>query len=372
MSNIQSLIVKIAERCNLNCSYCYMYNHGDQSYLKRPKYMSAEIYSAMLERVKAHCSKEDGRSMDFTFHGGEPLLIGKERMVAMVREAREVLGDALGGIQVQTNGTLIDDEWARLFDDNGISIGISIDGPPELHDSMRVDHAGKGSHAQVVAGIRHLQNYNLAKNVLCVINPAASGLAAYEHFIELGFKSMNFLIPDVSRDSKSIWYGHLGETSVANYLIPIFDRWFEEDDPSVKISVFRQLLGKLVNRHIQGTDSFGNGPMPYLIIESDGAIQPLDVLRAIKPELIETNLNVLQHGFDDLHQGPALFHKLVEHGPTPCDTCTACPEFQVCGGGYLPHRYSEENGFDNPSAWCEDIKKLVAHLRASVEVACAV
>ena len=369
---IRSLIVKVAERCNLNCSYCYMYNLGDQSYLARPKFMSGGIYTAMLQRIGEYCAKKDRDPIDLTFHGGEPLLIGKKRFEAMVIQARETLGDALASIQVQTNATLIDHEWARLFYDLGIAVGVSMDGPEDVHDSERVDHQGRGSHAKVLQGLEHLQKYDLASYVLCVVNPRHSGLSAYRHFRDLGIDNINFLLPDINLDTRDTWYGDCGETPVANYLIPIFDAWFSEDDPNVRLKIFRQLIGKILGRNVYGTDSFGNPPIRYLIIESDGTIQPLDVLRACDPGLIDTKLNIAQHGFDDLHLGPKQFHELYENGSPPCQTCQACPEFNICGGGYLPHRFSKANGFDNPSAWCEDIKAIVSHIRERLGVAVAV
>jgi uncharacterized protein len=106
--------------------------------------------------------------------------------------------------------------------------------------------------------------------------------------------------------------------------------------------------------------------MHYVIVESDGSIEPLDALKVCEDRLTRTGLNVLQHGFDDLAGGRSLLHQLVNEGLQLPTACRACPEKDVCGGGYYPHRYSRERGFDNPSVWCADILKLIGHLRAHI------
>ncbi len=359
---IGSLVVKIAELCNLNCSYCYMYNHEDQSYLKRPKMMSMDTYDTLLRRIKDFCAAHQTQML-ICFHGGEPFLVGVDRMREMARKAREYLGPYLGGLKVQTNATLMNDEWAQMLKEERIGVGVSLDGTAEINDAMRVDHAGRGSHAKVVRGIEYIKKHDIIGTVLSVIQPGHSGLEAYRHFRELGFQNIVFLFPDISHDSKDRWYGGLGKTPVADFLIPIFDDWFAEDDPKIRVYPFWEIFSLVTSGDPQ-SDAFGNPNLGYLIIDTDGAIQPLDVLRVCKDGMIESNLNVHQHGFDDLHLGAPLLYQMVKEGIPLCETCLSCAQLEMCGGGYVPHRYSESNGFDNPSAWCADIKKLLTHIHA--------
>lgn len=357
---IGSLVLKIAERCNLNCSYCYMYNHVDQSYLARPKFMSDATYDVMLERVKSFCM-QNNTQMVLCYHGGEPTLVGVDKLRKFARKTREYLGDYLGGLKIQTNATLIDENWARMLKEERIGVGVSLDGPAEINDHMRVDHAGRGSHARVVQGIEHLKHQEMISSVLCVINPAHSGLAAYRHFRDLGFKRLVFLLPDISHDSKENWYGGMGETPVADYLIPIFDEWFQRDEKDVRVYPFWDIFTML--KHGECTsDTLGNPNLGYVIIETDGAIHPLDVFRVCEEGMIETGLNVHTHGFEDLSKGSPLLYEMLKDGLPLSETCRKCEEVEICGGGYVPHRYKKENGFDNPSAWCADLKKLLNHV----------
>lgn len=362
---LHSLVVKVAERCNLNCTYCYMYNHEDKSFLHRPKFMSDDVFDQLLRRIHEYCRTYEQHSMTLCLHGGEPTLIGAGRMDRMIVRARNVLGDCLGDVLIQTNATLIDDEWVAVFKRNNILVGVSLDGPPQVNDAVRVDHQGGGSYARTLQGIKLLQEEELLQGILCVINPGESGLAVYKHFRSLGINQMNFLLPDASHDSKSRLYGPFGETPVADYLIPVFDEWFFENDASVKVRIFWDLVSLILGGR-PGGDAFGNRPMSYLIIETDGSIEALDALRVCKEGIGTTALNVLSHGFNDLQFALPFVSQLMNEGIPLCQKCLRCPELSVCGGGYLPHRYSEANGFNNPSIWCQDILKVIAHIRSKV------
>jgi uncharacterized protein len=170
---------------------------------------------------------------------------------------------------------------------------------------------------------------------------------------------MNFLLPDVTHDSKERFYGSAFETPVADYLIPIFDEWFWEDNPKVYIRLFWSLIILMLGGETD-IDLFGNPLMSYLVVETDGSLQAVDTLRICQEGLAESGLNVFEHGLDDLHLGLPFVHRLVHEGMPLSATCQACPENRICGGGYLPHRYASKNGFDNPSVWCKDILKLLS------------
>lgn len=359
---IDNIIVKVAELCNLNCSYCFIYNHEDKTYLRRPKFMDERVFDQLLTRIKEYCERRAPHRMSLTLHGGEPTLLGPARTAAYVRRAREVLGDCLGGVCMQTNGTLLNGDWVRVIGENRIQVGVSLDGSPVVHDANRVDHAGRGSHAAALRGMRLLQKAGMRPGVLSVINPGADGGATYCYFRSLGLTTIDFLFPDVSHDNKERIYGAFGPTPVADFLISVFEVWFAEDDPDIRVRVLWGLLASIMGgTHL--SDAFGNPLMSYLIIETDGSIQALDALRACDEGIADSGLDVVEHGFDDLERGLPLANQVIHVGVPLCETCRQCPESGVCGGGYLPHRYSRKNGFDNPSVWCLDILKLVAHMR---------
>lgn len=362
---LSTVIVKLASRCNLNCRYCYLYNHQDKTYLQRPALMRDEVFDAVLSAMARHCDRQAPHSMSILLHGGEPLLIGRERFVQMVNRARSVLRDKLRRISVQTNGVLIDDEWACTLAHLQIEVSVSLDGPKSTHDDQRIDHRGIGSYEQVIRGIDALLAAGVHPYVLCVINPRCSGVETYRHLLSLGFKRFDFLLPDVTHDSKPLFYGDLSSGCIARYLVPIFDEWLETDDPSIEIRIFHTLLTRIMGGRASH-DAFGNARLSYIAVETDGTMESLDVLRVCETGLSSTGLNVCEHDFEDLAQGSQRIYEAMCFGFPAASVCRACAEFGTCGGGYPPHRYSQTAQFDNPSVWCADIKALLSHMRGAI------
>ncbi len=343
-----------------------MYQHEDQSFRNRPKFMSDVVFEQVLARAAEYCDREGRQGMRLCFHGGEPTLIGTERFVRFARRSQEVLGSKLRGIVLQTNGTLLNDDWAAVLAEHGVGVGISLDGLPELHDAVRINHAGRGSYSATVRGLTTLQSAGFQPKVLCVVNPRANGGATYRHLRSLGIRDMSFLLPDVSHDNKHRLYEDCGPTPVADYLIDAYDQWLRENDHTVIVQPFAHLLHQIWGAP-PATDAFGNPSMSYLIVESDGGIHALDALRVCDESIDSSGLNVFSNSFDDLAYGSPLVYRIVHEGIRPAEQCLKCHQLQVCGGGYLPHRYAHANGFDNPSVWCLDILKLLAHLRQSLD-----
>ncbi|MBI4471518.1 MAG: radical SAM protein, partial [Acidobacteria bacterium] len=133
------MIVKLAAPCNLNCSYCYVYHHEDRGFRSRPALMSDEVFNRTLIAARNYCDRRPGHRLSIAFHGGEPTLIGIERFNKIALTAKRVLGRRLSEIYVQTNGTRINLMWAEMFRRRRVQVGISIDGPADIHDRFRVD-----------------------------------------------------------------------------------------------------------------------------------------------------------------------------------------------------------------------------------------
>src|SRR5262249_6309544 len=159
--------------------------------LDRPRFMSDEVFEATLRAMRCYCTRTGRHRMSIIFHGGEPTLIGTARFDRLARRAATVLGSKLYGMSVQTNATLVDEEWVRLFRRHQVHVGVSLDGPASIHDTVRIDRQGRGTHARTVAGLRRLQDGGLEPSVLCVIDPGRSGLEVYRYFRSLGISTLN-------------------------------------------------------------------------------------------------------------------------------------------------------------------------------------
>lgn len=363
---IHLVVLKVTSPCNLNCSYCYVYNGRDRTYLNRPALLEDDIARAALSTMASYCAARPAHQISICLHGGEPLLMGRQRFGDLVILIRDRLGPHLGALAVQTNGVLVDRDWARLLREQQIAVSVSLDGSAAVNDVERVDHAGRGSHARVVTGIRHLLDEGIRPAVLSVARPGASGADTYRYIRSLGITNLDFLLPDVSHDDWQARFAGLGETPVADYLIPALDAWLEENNPDVHIRFFSDIF-KLILGGTAACDAFGGGAMPYVVIETDGSIQANDALRVCENSISETGLDVMRHDFEQLNRARPLVRDLISGAIPRPDGCQSCPELTTCGGGYMPHRYSSERGFNNPSVWCADILKLFGYMRSLVE-----
>jgi uncharacterized protein len=360
-------IVKIASRCNLNCSYCYVYNQADTSWRERPAVMSKDTFNATIERIRRHAVLSGQESVTIAFHGGEPTLAGSSRFAWMCATARERLGDvARVGLLIQTNGTRLDPAWLAVLGEHEVQIGVSLDGPKEINDLDRVDRKGGGSHDAVLRGIALLRDAGMPFKILSVVRPGADPLRIHHHFLELGCKSISYLLPAYTHDTIGPIRAKLGPTPCADFLIPIFDDWWFNSSIDVSIREFWN-LGRVIMGGSSQLDTLGNPPLHFVCVETDGSLQGLDKLRSCEDGLTDMALSVHDADFRDIAKANP-FHAAVMDGLPLPSACRACPERDTCAGGHLPNRYSRARGFDNPSVWCADLLALFAHVRARMGV----
>ncbi|MFJ2994237.1 radical SAM protein [Pandoraea sp. NPDC087047] len=146
MKQYVEVILKISERCNIDCKYCYFFNKENQDYLSNPPYMSSETARAFVQFLQS-APNFRGTTFQIDLHGGEPLMMKRERFEEIVTILKTGLRDA-GAVQftVQTNALLVDEAWLDLLSRLGVYVGVSIDGPKIYHDENRVDKTGAGTH----------------------------------------------------------------------------------------------------------------------------------------------------------------------------------------------------------------------------------
>lgn len=366
MFPITTYIFKATAFCNLNCTYCYIFNLGDQSFQGRPKVMPLELVAKAAERMVEQARLQGVRRINVAFHGGEPMLAGKEWLRRAVETFRRAGGEEVHFLfSLQTNGVLLDHDWVKLFDELQIGISVSLDGPREINDRARVNFAGRGSYDDVVRGLRFLldtpEGQRVFGGVLCVVDPASNGLETYRHFRSLGLKSIDFLLPlEHNWDNPPPGHQDPKATPYADYLIPIFDEWWAEDDPTIQIRYFQTILGHFFDGSV-GVDSLGGHPISFGIIDTDGSLEPLDSLRACGDGFCNMGLNIQHDPISALYD-QTLFQIGLLGQDGLCEICQVCPLREVCGAGYLPHRYNKANGLRNQSVYCRDLWKLINHI----------
>jgi uncharacterized protein len=360
--NITLYLLKVTEFCNLNCPYCYMFNLRDFAHRHKPKIMSLEIVETFARKAVALAQEQEVGKLLISLHGGEPLLAGLDWFKSAVGILRRAGGDSVRfSFTTQTNGILLNEQWLDFFASERITVGISMDGPREVHDKNRINFAGRGSYEEVVRGVKLTQEYPAVfGGVLCVMDAMTNGLSVYHHFRELGVSSIDFLWPlDHNWDAPPA-LSSPDATPYADYLIPIFDDWWREGNKEIKIRYFVQLLKNILGAH-GGLDALGGNPVTITSIDSDGSIEPVDSLKACGDGFTGMGLNIMKDAIARVYDQP-LFQAAIAGQDGLCDTCQSCPLHDICGGGYLPHRYSRAAGFANPTVYCRDLLKLTTHI----------
>lgn len=241
--------------CNLACKYCYYLEKGNLY----KQYKDRVISDELLEKfVKDYIESQTLPQVLFTWHGGETLM----RPISFYKKALELETRYAGGRQIdnciQTNGTLLTDEWCEFFKENNFLVGVSIDGPQEFHDEYRRTRSGKPSFQKVMNGIRLLNKHGVEWNALAVINDfnADYPLDFYHFFKDIHCKYIQFT-PIVERivnrtDGLTLApgmqeQGKLADFSITteqwgNFLCTIFDEWVREDVGDYYIQLFDATL----------------------------------------------------------------------------------------------------------------------------------
>ena len=355
-------IVKVAERCNINCTYCYFFHGGNETYKLHSPLMKSSVIEKLGDFLSAGVKDLGVSTVNVGIHGGEPLLQNKNNIVQLCDSLQKKL-KGLKSLKfgLQTNGMLIDEEWMDIFTRFNINVGISIDGPKKIHDANRIDHRSKGTYDRVHEKIKYIQNHPKKKSLrfgriraLSVVNPSFSGREAYRHLVDdLGIYTINFLLPDAHYEALP---EHAPE-EYARFLCEVFDEWINDNNPNVNIRYFKNLLGLFAGRQssIYGSGKNSSYILPLLTISSNGDLAPADNFMNLSDNMTYRGYNVCNISLKNyLNTNP--FPLIVNSQNTLPRACKNCKWQNICNGGELAHRYSKKNEFDNPSVYCDGLK----------------
>lgn len=359
---VSELILKVTSCCNLNCKYCYVFNQGDTSYKQEPTVISTDLITSVVQRIEEHCAKHQLKNFLVIFHGGEPLLASKDFFTDFVSIAKESLPGVEIRYGIQTNGTLLTQEWFTLLDKLDISIGVSLDGPYNASKYRVYRSNNENAYNEIIRGINIIHENNFPVNVLSVINISESPQSIYTHLKENNISNADFLYPDITYDNRSIV-----ETEVGNWLVKMFDLWYDDTDKNKPlIRYFDSIVGILVGVE-RGYEVLGRKENKTICIKPNGKIELVDNLKVCGNGFTKTTLNVLENTFDEALELDLMKKYYYSHQDTVlCKKCKSCVIRNICGGGNLAHRYSSVNEFENPSAYCRDIFLLVSHIQNRV------
>jgi len=336
-----SLLIKPASAdCNLSCTYCF--------YLPKaslyPETSRHRMSKATLERIIASYLATKQTTYGFGWQGGEPTLMGIDFFQKVVElQKKYAAANSVISNGLQTNATLITEDMARFFGEYRFLIGISLDGPEEIHDINRKYRNGKGSYGQVIKGIELLKKYQVEFNILTAVNAANVGKASeiYRFLLDLGVRYQQY-IPIVEFDDNnrplpfSIDGNQWGE-----FLKEIYELWYPHAG-GVSIRLFDAILTYLVEGS-QSICTMGRDCRQYFMVEHNGDIYPCDFFAQSDLRLG----NIMDNEWSDLLESPR-YEAFGQQKSQWNDICNDCPYLDLCMGDCLKHRFRGAKSISDP------------------------
>jgi uncharacterized protein len=364
------LVLQPIDLCNLNCTYCYLPGR------RNPNRMSEAVLEEIIRKSLSASPRVLGGSTTIVWHGGEPMLAGIDFYRTASVMIEKYKPNSLHVAQaVQTNATLLTDEWARWFSESKVSVSVSLDGPKKLHDRMRVNWQGKGSFDEVMAGVECLRRNKLPLRAICVVSNYSLDYPEeiFEFFRDRGFESLSFNIDEIEGANRDSSYGDLGSEALAQmvqrfaeFLSRIYDLW-EQNGRPMWVREFDGTIDRLRARGLHPSTFLHNSETLGLSIIT---ITYLGDISTFSPELSGgtqcdsraftiTNIHDISC-LDDLLGNLRLreLAREVNEGTSLC--ANHCDYFDVCGGGSPSNKFFEHGSFRvAETAFCKLQRKVV-------------
>jgi len=360
---IRQFVLKIHSRCNLACDYCYVYEAVDQSWRTRPRMVDPRTVATAGQRIRDHALAHGLREVSVTLHGGEPLLVGVAGMTSVIDGLRRAVDDCTQlDINVQTNGVLLDEQFAEFFLRERIRVGISLDGGREANDRHRLFPQGTSSYDQVVAAVRLMtaeQYRSVFAGILVTVDTANDPVRLFEDMVALRPGKIDLLLPHATWEHPPA-AGLPGRTVYGDWLVTFFDRWYESP-PVIGVRLFEEIMHALLGG-ASTSEAVGLSTPESIVIETDGSFEKSDLLKVAYAGAPETGYNVFDHSLDDVLNHPGV-RAMAQGLAGLAATCRKCPIVTACGGGLYAHRYDPANGFNNPSVYCRDLGRLIGRVQ---------
>ena len=328
-SNLNMMIKPTSSNCNLSCKYCFYHSLTESRKIKSYGYMDIDLLEKIVKKGLAYSNK----TCTFAFQGGEPTLVGLNFYKKLIEfELKYNYKNLLIVNAIQTNGIKIDEKWAKFLSKNRFLVGISLDGPKEIHDTNRIDNQGKGTFKKVMEAINLLNKYKVEYNILTVVTSlvARHTNKVYNFFKQHSFRYLQF-IPCLNplngeREEKSY---SLKPDRYAYFLKTLFDLWYDDISKGniISIQYFDNLLGLLMGYKPEVCGMTGQCTCQF-IIESNGGVYPCDFY--VIDQWYLGNIKELK--FDELLDS-INSKRFVEVSKYISPECKSCKWFYLCKGG---------------------------------------
>ncbi|MFA5865473.1 MAG: anaerobic sulfatase maturase [Phycisphaerae bacterium] len=347
--DFQIMVKPVCGRCNLSCGYCYYARKPQELY---PEHSNLMMKDDVLENFVRQYMAAKPQRADFCWQGGEPLLAGKDFFQKVVGFQKQfgspgqIVGNAL-----QTNGTLLDDQWCEFFDEYKFFLGLSLDGPAQFHDAYRKNGNEVGSFDQAWRGVNLLVKHRIEFNVLTTLHAANShhGADLYRFFINRGIRYLQFIPilernPDGSAKDFSCPSGAFGR-----FMLDVFEVWVKNGVGVVSERFIDSVLTTLVIGQAGVCWNQPRCPKAF-VLEWNGDLYACDHFVTNQWRLG----NIMQQPLTDLAQSP-LFEEFVQAKTQLPSRCRDCEFVSFCQGGCPKHHQNRRNYF------CEDYRLFFKH-----------
>lgn len=355
-------------KCNLDCAYCFFLDK-EMLYPESSFRMSDELLETYIKQlIESHQTDQ----VTIAWQGGEPTLMGLDfyrKAVALAEKYRRP-GMTLEHT-MQTNGTLLDDEWCAFFKEKNFLIGISIDGPRHLHDVYRVDKAGRPTFDRVMSGLQHLKNHDVEFNILTAVNRinADHPLEVYHFLRDKAEADWIQFIPVVERinsDGRTLFQegSTVSERSVlsdqlGNFLSLIFDEWVQHDVGSVFVQTFEAALRNWVGMPSSGMCVFNETCGLGVALEHNGDLYSCD--HFVEPDYLLGNIQ--QDHMIELVASPQQKNFGLEKRSKLPQYCLDCDVRFACHGECPKNRFIETpTGDPHLNFLCSGFKNFFHHI----------
>jgi uncharacterized protein len=351
--------------CNLDCRYCY---YLKQEGLYPEDHVGRMSYDILERYIAQHISASQDSIVRFSWHGGEPTILGPDyyRTILEIQRKHQLPGKRIAN-GIQTNGTLLTEEWCRFLAKEDFSVGLSLDGPEELHDRYRLTRDGKPTHKKAVQGYHLLRRHGITPDILCVVNAynVQYPKEVYAFFKKIGARYIGFLPlvePEPAAES-GVSPITVPAEAFGRFLCTVFDEWRDRDIGRVKVQLFEEAARTAFNRdHELCIFRRTCGDIP--VIEKNGDLYCCD--HFVDPEHRIGNIRETPLG--RLLESPELiaFGRIKRDGLPGC--CRRCEYLAMCNGECPKNRLIRSpDGEEGFNYLCAGYKRFFGHIQPFVK-----
>lgn len=342
MPPIHVLVKPVSSACNMCCTYCF---YRDVS-SRRERAVQGTMTMETAEKLLASLCEYAEGSCTIAFQGGEPTLVGLDFYKEFIRRERAYARPGLRFHHaIQTNGYDIDEMWAEFFAQNEFLVGLSLDGPPKLHNVNRKDRGGKGTCERILRTAQLFDTYKVAYNILCVLTRknARSIQQIYQFFKRQGFRWLQFIpcLEPLGQQRGQESY-HLSNQDYAQCLVTLFDLWYRDLKRGHDISIrhFDNWLSIFLGQEPEACSMRGYCSR-QVVIEGDGSIYPCDFYATDEWRMGRVGERPLREVLES-----EKWTRFLELSRTLPEACGKCEYYFLCRNGCHRERTADGQAED--------------------------